>query len=82
MMDDPESVFEAARDMFLTEGWQNFIDEIEGLIETLTLDSASTSDDFFHSKGKLEALRVVANYESAVLATEAQHESVEDLVAH
>lgn len=81
-MTDPENVFDAAREMFLTEGWKNFVDEIDGLIETLTLDAASTSDDFFHAKGKLEALRVVANYESAVIATEAQHESVEDLVAH
>jgi hypothetical protein len=79
---DSQKVFDDAREMFLTDGWKDFIDEIDGLIETLTLDAASSADEFFHCKGRLEALRVVSNYESAVLATEAQHESVEDLVAH
>ena len=78
-MDDQET-FENARGMFMTEGWKDFMEEVDGLIETLTLDAASTSDEFFHCKGRLEALRAIASYESAVLATEAQYD--EDRVSH
>jgi|SaaInlStandDraft_1057018.scaffolds.fasta_scaffold16101_3 hypothetical protein len=79
---DAEKLFKDARDMFLTDGWKDFIEEINGLIETLTLDAASTSDEFFHAKGRLESLRVVSNYEAAVLAAEADHDSQEEYVSH
>ena len=81
-MMDAEKVFRDARDMFLTDGWKDFVEEIDGLIETLTLDAASTSDEFFHCKGRLESLRVVSNYEAAVLAAEAEHDSSEEHVSH
>ena len=79
---DAEKLFKDARDMFLTDGWKDFIEEINGLIEMLTLDAASTSDEFFHAKGRLESLRVVSNYEAAVLAAEADHDSQEEYVSH
>lgn len=78
-MDEQES-FDNARGMFMTEGWKDFIEEVEGLIETLTLDAASTSDEFFHCKGRLEALRAIAGYENAVLASEAQYD--DERVSH
>ena len=78
-MDEQES-FDNARGMFMTEGWKDFIEEVEGLIETLTLDAASTSDEFFHAKGRLEALRAIAGYENAVLASEAQYD--DERVSH
>ena len=71
---EDQKAFDNARGMFMTEGWRDFIDEVEGLIETLTLDAASTSDEFFHCKGRLEALRAIAGYENAVLASEAQYD--------
>lgn len=77
---DEQEAFDNARGMFMTEGWKEFIDEVEGLIETLTLDSASTSDEFFHCKGRLEALRAIAGYENAVLASEAQYD--DERVSH
>lgn len=69
---DQQQYFDDAREMFLTRGWQDFIEDIEGIVETLTLDAASTSDDFFFCKGKLEALRVVLSYETAVKESESQ----------
>jgi hypothetical protein len=77
---DEQEAFDNARSMFMTEGWKDFVEEIDGLIETLTLDSASSSDEFFHCKGRLEALRAIAGYENAVLAAEAQHD--EERVSH
>lgn len=67
---DQQQYFDDAREMFLTRGWQDFIEDIEGIVETLTLDAASTADDFFFCKGKLEALRVVLSYETAVKESE------------
>ena len=77
---DEQEAFDNARGMFMTEGWKDFIEEVEGLIETLTLDAASTSDEFFHCKGRLEALRAIAGYENAVLASEAQYD--DERVSH
>jgi hypothetical protein len=67
---DQQQYFDDAREMFLTHGWQDFIEDIEGIVETLTLDAANTADDFFFCKGKLEALRVVLSYETAVKESE------------
>ncbi|MDG1315138.1 MAG: hypothetical protein P8P29_06415 [Flavobacteriaceae bacterium] len=77
---DEQEAFDNARGMFMTEGWKDFVEEVEGLIETLTLDAASTSDEFFHCKGRLEALRAIAGYENAVLASEAQYD--DERVSH
>ena len=77
---DEQTTFENARGMFMTEGWKDFIEEVDGLIETLTLDAAATSDVFFHCKGRLEALRAIAGYENAVLASEAQYD--DERVSH
>jgi len=67
---DQQQYFDDAREMFLTRGWQDFIEDIEGIVETLTLDAADTADDFFFCKGKLEALRVILSYEDTVKQSE------------
>ena len=50
---DEKQYFDNAREMFLTAGWSDFIEDVEGIVETPTLD-ADNADDFF-LQGKLEA---------------------------
>ena len=70
---DPK-YFEDARAMFLTTGWQTFMGELDEAIAAMTLDSASTSDEFFQARGRLATLRQLRGYENAVFAAEAQME--------
>lgn len=67
---DEKQYFDNAREMFLTAGWCDFIEDVEGIVETLTLDAADNADDFFFCKGKLEALRVILSYENTVKEAE------------
>lgn len=70
-----QKYFEDARTMFLTEGWKVFMSELEEAINAMTLDIASTSDEFFLAKGRLGTLRQIAGYENAIHAAEAQMEA-------
>ena len=69
-----EKYFEDARSMFLTDGWQTFMAELDQAIEAMTLDAATNSDEFFSAKGRLGTLRQIRGYENALFAAEAQME--------
>jgi hypothetical protein len=60
--------------MFATDGWTAFMKEVQAAIDMLTLDAANTTEDLWLLKGKLEALRSIAAYESGVYAVENQYE--------
>ena len=70
-----QKYFEDARTMFMSDGWKAFQEEVNEAVESLTLDSAGTSDEFFTVKGRLSALRQIAGYENALLAAELQQEA-------
>ena len=72
MSDD--NFYENAREMFMTAGWKDFIQEVAGLEEACSLDACNTSDEFWFNKGKLAAVRVILGYENVLLASEAQQE--------
>lgn len=76
-----QKYFDDARSMFLTDGWKTFVAELDEAMKAMTLDSASTSDEFFIAKGRLGTLRQIAGYENALLAAEAMQEAdnAEDL---
>lgn len=67
--------FDNARTMFMTDGWATFQEEIDEAIKGCTLDSCSTSEEFWQARGRLFALRQLAGYESAVLAAEASQDA-------
>jgi hypothetical protein len=59
---------EAARDLFMMDGWKNLIEEVEDQIELCNLDACNSVEDLFFQKGRLAALRMFANYENYVVA--------------
>lgn len=67
-----DTYFENAREMFMTEGWKTFQQEIDEAISLCTLDSASTTEELWQARGRLLTLRQLAGYENAMLAAEEQ----------
>ena len=66
MMTEKEE--EAAREMFMTEGWKNLIDDVEDQIDLCTIDACNNVEELYFQKGRLAALRMFANYENYVVA--------------
>ena len=66
--------FDDARSLFMTPGWNNFMDELEAAIEACTLDACNSSDQFWEMRGRLSALRQIAGYENGVKAAELMQE--------
>lgn len=69
-MDD--KYFEDARTMFLTEGWRTFQSELDEAIAGCTLESCSSTEEFWQMKGRILTLRQIAGYENLILAAEQQ----------
>jgi hypothetical protein len=67
---DDQKFFDEARTMFMSEGWSNFTKELELWLENITFDSCNTSDEFWASKGAVNALRRVLAYEMMVKQAE------------
>jgi len=65
---------EAAREMFMTDGWKNLIDDVEDQIDLCTIDACNNVEDLYFQKGRLAALRMFANYEAYVRQTVEQEE--------
>ena len=72
MSPEDQRYFDEARSMFMSTGWSNFIAEVEVWLSGVSLDTCSTSDDFWMSKGALNALRRVLAYEALVKQAEEQ----------
>jgi len=69
-----DKYFEQAREMFLTEGWKTFQEEVNEAIESCKVDTINSADEFWLVKGRLQVLRQMAGYEAVMLAAEAQAE--------
>ncbi len=65
-----DQYFDNARQMFMTDGWKTFQEELDEAITTCTLDSCNTSEQFWEMRGRLTTLRQLAGYENAILAAE------------
>ena len=80
MTPEQEKFYNKAQDMFRTEGWKNFQDDIKNIFEvSVNLDNLSTTEDLWKAKGRVDILRYVANYNAMVdaMAIEDNDESPE-----
>ena len=57
---------EAAREMFMTEGWKNLVEELEEQADLCNLDACNNVEDLFFNKGRLAVIRMLLNYEAYV----------------
>ena len=57
---------EAAREMFMTQGWQNLIEELEDQLDLCTLDACNTLEELHFTKGRAAVIRMILNYEAYI----------------
>ena len=58
---------EAAREMFLTQGWRDLIEDLEDQLDLCTLDSCHTLEELHFTKGRAAVLKMLINYQDYVL---------------
>ena len=75
MTEEDEKFFEACRELFMTDGWQHFQQEIATGIATCRIEGCESAEDFWQAKGRLQILHQVAGWETAVKAAEESHEA-------
>lgn len=63
-----------ARDMFLTPGWDDFIEEIETQMQQCSLDNCNSAEELWFQKGRLAVLRTIMAYEQFVKSSELQED--------
>ena len=57
---------EYAREMFMTQGWKNLVEELEDQLDLCTLDYCNTLEELHFTKGRAAVLRMLLNYEAYV----------------
>lgn len=57
---------EAAREMFMTEGWKDLVQDLEEQADLCNLDACNNVEDLFFNKGRLAVIRMLLNYENYV----------------
>lgn len=70
-----EQYYLALREMFMTVGWQTFIEDIEAAASICTLEACNSAEEFWKAKGRMEVYNRVMNYEDFIKADEAIKES-------
>jgi hypothetical protein len=68
MQPDPElqKYYEDLLSLFITEGWNAFVDDIKEAKEAITIESLSTSEQLHHAKGVLEVYNRIIAYEDII----------------
>ena len=74
MSEDQKVYFETAREMFLTDGWKNFMAEIEQAIVAARIENLKDEKEFWLTKGELAALHKIFGYENMLKEAERQAE--------
>ena len=71
-MNEQEKIFDAARELFNTEGWANFINDIVNNIQSIRVENIDDEKGFWIAKGQLNVLHSIAGYENMMRASEEQ----------
>lgn len=67
MTQDEERYFESYFDLFSTQGWKQFIEDMDGIQETLNdILSIKDSDDYLVRKGQAQIVNRILGFEDAI----------------
>jgi len=77
-MNEQEKIFDAARELFNTEGWANFINDIANNIQSIRVENIDDEKGFWIAKGQLNVLHSIAGYENMMRAAEEQADEDDD----
>ena len=70
---------EAAREMFMTQGWKNLMEELEDQLDLCTLDSCNTIEELHFTKGRAAVIRMLLNFEDYIIRVGEQEEQDDTL---
>lgn len=74
MSPEDQELFDSYRELFMSEGWKEFLTLIEALAEQCDIRYAHDANEFWKSKGRLEALDWVIGFEDSIKAAETMEE--------
>jgi len=79
---ETETYFRHLNDMFRTEGWKIFLDDIrQGVANVNSVEMAKDEQDLYFRKGQLAVMANILNVEAQVAAAQAEAEEQEDAEA-
>lgn len=75
---ETQEYFEDYFELFSTEGWKQFIEEIEDIIDTFSIENIKDQDDLKTTQGQLQILNRIANFEDSIRNAYDQAEDIND----
>lgn len=66
MSPDDESYYENYLDLFLHDGWKQFVEEYQQLIDSYNIEEIKNEQDLFFVKGQLNILTNVTRFETSI----------------
>ena len=69
-MNEQEKYYDAARELFNAEGWQNFIRDLENNVANIRVENIDDEKGFWIAKGQLNVLHSILGYENMLKAAE------------
>ena len=66
MSPDDESYYENYLDLFLHDGWKQFVEESQQLADSYNIEEIKNEQDLFFVKGQLNILTNVTRFETAI----------------
>jgi hypothetical protein len=69
-MNEQEKYYDAARELFNVEGWQNFIKDLENNVANIRVENIDDEKGFWIAKGQLNVLHSILGYENMLRAAE------------
>ncbi len=66
MSPDDESYYENYLDLFLHDGWKQFVEESQQLIDSYNIEEIKNEQDLFFVKGQLNILTNVTRFETSI----------------
>ena len=66
MSPEDEKYYENYMDLFLTEGWKQFIQEAKELVASYKIEEIKNEQELFFVKGQINTLMNVINFETGI----------------
>ena len=67
-MNENQAYYDSLLELFQSDGWNNFIEDMTASAEQVTLKSCSSADDFWKAKGREEVFDRLLSYENYIKA--------------
>lgn len=58
--------YENLVDMFLTEGWKQYIEEVQSRVDMISIDSIGSLEGLYKAKGEKDVLTSILGFENMV----------------